>query len=61
MGPLSAVAIVFFLVFFGLAGIAWITVSAHALGIIALLAAAVVLLDVFWFNSGRRYSAWRDR
>lgn len=61
MGPLSAVAIAFFLVFFGLAGIAWITVSAHALGVIALIAAIVILLDAFWIGSGRRYSAWRDR
>ena len=61
MGPLSAVALAFYLIFVGFVGIAWITASAHAIGIIALIAAVVVLLDVFWFNSGRRYAAWRDR
>ena len=61
MGPLSAVAIAFYLVFVGLAGIAWITASAHAIGIIAIVAAIVVLLDAFWFGTGRRWTAWRDR
>jgi hypothetical protein len=53
MGPLSAVATSFFLVLYGLTGIAWITASPKALGTVALVSAVLVLLDTFWVNSGR--------
>jgi hypothetical protein len=61
MGPLSAVAVAFFLVMFGLNETAEITVKATALGWIAIIAAAVVLIDAFWVNTGVRYAAWRQR
>ena len=55
MGPVSAVAVSFFLVLYGLAGVAWITASPKVLGTIAILAAAVVLVDTFyhWFADRR--------
>jgi hypothetical protein len=61
MGPLSAIAVSFWLVLYGLTAIAWITASLHALGVVAIIATIVILVDVFWVNSGRHYSAWRDR
>lgn len=61
MGPLSAVAIAVTFLIFGLTQIAWITASAHALGVIFLIASVVVLLDAFWINSYARYSAVRGR
>lgn len=59
MGPLSAVAVAGSFIILGLTWIAWITASAHTLGIIFLIATALVLLDAFWFGSGHRYAAWR--
>jgi hypothetical protein len=52
MGPLSAVAISVFLLLFGLAGITWITISPKALGVVALIAMALILIDTFWARSG---------
>jgi hypothetical protein len=59
MGPLSAVAISFFLAIYGLTEITWITASNKALGVIAIIATVVILLDAFWIGSGRRWAAWR--
>jgi hypothetical protein len=53
MGPLSAVAISIWLILYGLTGIAWITASPKALGAVALIAAALVLIDTFWARSAR--------
>lgn len=48
MGPLSAVAVSVFLILYGLAGIGWITASAKVLGIVAIIAAVLILVDTFW-------------
>jgi len=48
MGPLSAVAIAVWLIIYGLTEVTWITASPKALGVIALIAAIIVLLDAFW-------------
>lgn len=61
MGPLSAVAISFWLALDGLTGIGSITASAHFLGWVGLIVAAVVLFDAFIINSGHRWSTWRNR
>lgn len=60
MGPLSAVAVAVSFLILGLTWISWITASTHALGVIFLIAAVVVLLDAFWINSAARYHAWRN-
>jgi branched-subunit amino acid transport protein AzlD len=54
MGPLSAVAISVWLIIYGLSGIGWITASSKALGVIALIAAVIVLVDTFWARLARR-------
>lgn len=48
MGPLSAVAVAFWLIFFGLVETAAITASPKVVGIIGIVAAVVVLVDTFW-------------
>ena len=58
MGPLSAVAVSIFLLIYGLTEIAWITASAKALGVIAIIAAIVILLDAFWIGSSRRWTGF---
>lgn len=59
MGPLSAVAVAFLFIMLGLTWIGWVTASAHALGIIALICAALVIIDAFW-HYGRPYFARRE-
>jgi hypothetical protein len=59
MGPLSAVAVAVSFLILGLTWIAWTTASTHALGVIFIIAAIVVLLDAFWIGSGTRYGEWR--
>jgi hypothetical protein len=61
MGPLSAVAVAVSFLILGLTWITWITASTHALGVIFVIAAIIVLLDAFWIGSGARYGAWRGR
>lgn len=56
MGPISAIAISFFLAILGLTWIAAITASIHVLGILALIATVIILLDTFWLY-GRHYGA----
>jgi hypothetical protein len=56
MGPLSAVAVAFLFIMLGLTWIGWITVATHGLGVIALICAALVLIDTFW-HYGRPYLA----
>ena len=48
MGPLSAVAVAFWLVFFGLTETAAITASPKVIGVLAIVAAVVILVDTFW-------------
>jgi hypothetical protein len=55
MGPLSAVAVSIFLVILGLNWVTWITAAPKALGVFALVAAGLVLIDTFLVRSGR----WR--
>jgi hypothetical protein len=55
MGPLSAVAVVFYLVIAGLTGTGGISASPHTLGWIALICAALVLLDTFLLHFVPRY------
>lgn len=50
MGPLSAVAVAFFLGLFGGDQAQWWSVRPTILGIIAIVAAAVVLVDTFWIS-----------
>jgi hypothetical protein len=54
MGPLSAVAVSVWLIIYGLTEITWITASSKALGVIALIAAALVLIDTFWHFAAHR-------
>jgi uncharacterized membrane protein len=61
MGPLSAVAIAFYLVILALTNLGSVTASVHALGWIGIIAAVVILLDAFVIGSGRRWTAWRER
>lgn len=54
MGPLSAVAVAvsFFLLGLDLPG--WATINAKVMGVILIIAAAVVLIDTFWHGYVRR-------
>jgi hypothetical protein len=52
MGPLSAVAVAVSFLILGMNWIAWITASAHTLGVILIIAAIVVLIDAFWHARG---------
>jgi hypothetical protein len=60
MGPLSAVAISIWLIIYGLTEITWITASAKALGVIAIIAAIIILLDAFWIGSSARWAGRRN-
>lgn len=53
MGPVSTVAIAFLLILVGLTWVAAISASLHLLGIVALVVAAVVLIDTFWHRFAR--------
>lgn len=61
MGPLSAVAVAFWLLMFSAAQLAWWTVSAKALGWIGIVVMALVLLDAFFVGSGARWVTFRAR
>lgn len=60
MKPLSAIALCLFLVLLGLTWVTWITASAKVLGIFALIAVVVILVDTFWFSSDERWRARRQ-
>jgi hypothetical protein len=48
MGPLSAVAISVTFILFGLDVGTWATINAKTMGVIFIIAAVLVILDVFW-------------
>ena len=52
MGPLSAVAIAIALFLLGLTTGGWATISAKVMGVIYIVAAAIVLVDTFWHHFG---------
>lgn len=54
MGPLSAVVISVWLILYGLSGGGWITASAKVLGVLAIIAAVIILIDTFWHFWVRR-------
>lgn len=60
MGPLSAIAVAFWLLMFSAAQLTWWTVSANALGCIGIVVMALVLLDAFFIGSGARWVAIRS-
>lgn len=47
MNPISAIALCFWMVIVGLAWAGAITASMHFLGIVAIIAAIVILIDTF--------------
>lgn len=61
MGPLSAVAVSFWLLMFSAAQLAWWTVSAKALGWIGIVVLIIVLLDAFFIGSAARLVTLRSR
>lgn len=54
MGPLSAVAVSFWLTIYGLTDIKWITATPFTLGVFALIAAGVVMFETFVLGHLRR-------
>lgn len=60
MGPLSAVAVSLWLVIYAATGITWISASPKFLGWLALIVAAVVIVDTFILNSGRWWANRRQ-
>ena len=61
MGPLSAVALIVWLALLASTWLTWISASVKVLAVVALIAAVLILLDVFVIGSGPRYTAWRER
>lgn len=57
---MSAVAIAVSFLILSMSWLGWITVAIHVLGVIFLIAAIVILLDAFWFNSGGRWTTYRS-
>ena len=48
MGPLSAVACSVWLLIVGLNDIAWISAQPKVIGVLAIIAVVVILIDTFW-------------
>lgn len=62
MGPLSAIAVAGWLVIYGLTAVsASISATPRGLGWVALIAAGLVVLDVFVLDTRGRWAAWRRR
>lgn len=62
MGPLSAVAVAGWLIIYGLTAVsASISATPRGLGWLALVAAALVIIDVLFVRSEVRWAAWRRR
>jgi amino acid permease len=61
MGPAGAVLTAFWLVVYGLTGVGWVTASPKALGVIAVVVAIVIVVELFWGSPLRTKMVRRRR